>query len=228
MMLFVLSKINLLILVIALFTIIVYFTFSFQGMLISVAASQEVKKVTEQVSFRIGASNICGTIEVAIPEKIEMASGQGFYFVMEIRKVEFDDINSLVFSVINRETYLKAKRKGEEPTIIASERLNLKSNIHLFSLDEDDVLCPAESTFLGLGLRHLPIDNAVIVTESFKGKSHVFIVPCTSANKTSCEENTQRVACWIKEQRGSGDSAFSKCFDKPDSCPSPALSNCGS
>jgi len=226
-MLFTLSKINMLILVTALFTIIVYFTFSFQGMLVSVSAGQEVGKVLEQAAYLINSRDICGKIEVSIPEKIETATGQGVSFVLEIRKVQLSDMNSLVFSVINKDEWFHAKRQHREPTIIASDRMNLKASFHVFSLDEEDNLCPADSAFLGLGLRALPIDNVVIVKEVHGGKRHVYIIPCTSSNELSCKENAERVACWIREQRGGTPSADSYCFDTPDTCPSPALQGCG-
>jgi len=226
MMMFALSKINLLILVVALFTIIVYFTFGFQGLLAVNSANQEVRKVVEQVAFLINSPNICRSIEISIPDKIMMASGQGMFFVMEIRTVELENRNSLIFSIIDRDILLKAQRKGKEPTIVASERFNLRATFHLFSLDEEDNLCLAESTYLGLGSRDIPIDNAVVVKERYHGETFVYLIPCTSASNTSCEENAQRVACWVKEQRGGTMDAESNCFDTPDTCASPVLAGC--
>ena len=226
MMMFALSKINLLILVVALFTIIVYFTFGFQGLLVVNSANQEVRKVVEQAAFLINSQNICGSIEISIPHKIMVASGQGLFFVMEIRSVELEDRNSIVFSIIDRDEIIKARRKGKEPTIIASDRFNIKAAFHLFSLNDEDNLCLAESSYLGFGTMDIPIDYAVIVKEVYHGKTHVYIIPCTSASNTSCEENTQRVACWIKEQRGGGAGAESRCFDTLEPCPSPALPDC--
>lgn len=213
MMMFSLSKINLLILAVALFTIIVYFTFSFQEVLISNTARQEVSKVIEQASYLINSSNLYGKIEVSVPEKISAFSGKEFYFLMEIRRVPLDKRNSLVFSVIGREEYFKAKRKGEEPTIVASDRQDLNAELHIFSLNQDNDLCPADSTMLGETMGSAVIDNAVIVKETFEGKTHVYVIPCLSANEESCPENTQKAACWIIKNRGIASDAF----DVPES-----------
>lgn len=213
MMMFALSKINLLILVVALFTIIVYFAFGFQNVLLTNLAGQEVGKVIEQASYLINSKNLCGTIEVSVPEKLTTAAGQGYYFVMEIREVELGDRNSLIFSIINRDEFLTAKRRGREPTIVASDRRNLRASVHIFSIDERlDELCPSSSSILGLSIGGVIIDNTVIVKEVFEGKDHVYVIPCSSASDTSCEENTQKVACWIREKRGEE----SNCLDIPE------------
>jgi len=223
MMMFALSKINLLILVVALFTIIVYFTFGFQEVLIANNARQEVGKVIEQTAYLVNSKNLCGSIEVSVPEKLSTASGGGLYFLMEIRSVELSDSNSLIFSVINRDEYLKAKRKSEEPTIVASDRQNLKSAVHIFSIESGiNDLCYGGSALLGFGIYDLPVDSAVIVKEIKAGKNHVYIIPCSSASDTSCEENTHQVACWINQNRGKK----SSCFDLPDDCSAYNILDC--
>ncbi len=223
MMMFALSKINLLILVVALFTIIVYFTFGFQEVLIANNARQEVGKVIEQTAFLVTSKNLCGSIEVSVPEKLSAASGGGMYFLMEIRSVELNDSNSLIFSVINRDEFLRAKRKGEEPTIVASDRRNLKSAIHIFSIESGiNDLCYGGSAMLGFGIYDLPVDSAAIIKEIKQGQDHVYIIPCSSASDSSCEENAHQVACWIKQNRGEK----SNCFDLPDDCSSYDIQDC--
>ena len=225
-MMFALSKINLLILAVALFTIVVYFTFGFQSVLLSNAARQEVAKVIEPAALLINSRSVCGKIEVSIPERLSTAAGQGIYILMEIRSVDVGDRNSLVFSVINRDEYMTAKRRNKEPTIVAGDRRDLRAELRLFSFPEEDTekLCPSGSTVLGLAYGRVVVDNAVIVKESFGGHDHVYIIPCHSSSNTSCEENTQKVACWVKEQRGEE----SKCFDTPEQavCASYDFANC--
>ena len=213
-MLFMLSKINLLILVVALFTIVVYFTFGFQDVLIKEIARQEVDKILKQAAYLFDSENICGTIELSIPEKLQTAAGQGYYFVMEIRAMDVGEFNSLIFSVIERSQYFLSKRKGEEPPISASGRKNLSAELHIFSLNEDDELCPSHSSILGGNIGAIPIDNIVIVKEVYKGDEYIYIIPCSSANKDSCEHNRGRIACWIEQQRGEK----TNCIDTPDDC----------
>jgi len=223
MMMFALSKINLLILVVALFTIIVYFTFGFQEVLIANNARQEVGKVIEQTAYLVNSKNLCGSIEISIPEKLSAASGEGLYFLMEIRSVELRDSNSLIFSVINRDEFFRAERKNEEPTIVASDRRDLRSAVHIFNIDSGiNDLCYGDTTMLGFGVHDLPVDSAVIIKEIKKGQDHVYIIPCSSASDTSCEENAHNVACWINQRRG----VKSNCFDLPDNCTGYTISEC--
>ena len=213
MMMFALSKINLLILVVALFTVIVYFTFGFQNVLLTNIASQEAAKVVEQASFLINSSNICGSIEVSVPEKLQTASGQGYFFVMEIRSVDLGEKKSLVFSIINRDEYFRAKKRDEEPFISASGRRDIDAEIHLFGVDTEDSgrFCIAETTMLGINIGARLVDNVVIVIEVVGGQEHVYLIPCFSSNKEHCMQNTQEVACWIWAERGEA----SNCFDTP-------------
>jgi hypothetical protein len=203
MMMFALSKINLLILVVALFTIIVYFTFGFQAVLIAYLAGQEAAKAMEQASVVIESQAQCRSIEVSVPEKLETASGEGYYFLMELRVVDTGDTNALIFSVLNRDAYKRAVSKGEEPPIVASQRRDQHAVFHVFSVNKDGELCPSDSAILGFGIRAIPIDTVIVMKEIYRGVDNVYLVPCTSANDVDCTDKLQWAACWIKGERGS-------------------------
>jgi hypothetical protein len=225
MMMFALSKINLLILAVALFTIVVYFTFGFQGVLVANLAKQEAAKAMEQASEIIEAQEQCRSTEVSVPENLETASGQGYYFLMELRAVDAGDTNALIFSVINRDAFNRAAGKGEEPPIVASERRDQHAVFHIFSVNKDDELCPSDSAILGFGIRAIPIDTVIVMKEIHHGVDNVYLVPCTSANEVDCEDRLQAVACWIQKKRiDAGDcpanqnSCKTRCTATPDIC----------
>jgi hypothetical protein len=214
MMMFALSKINLLILVVALFTIIVYFTFGFQGVLVSNLAKQEAAKAMEQASKVIESQQQCRSIEVSVPEALETSSGKGYYFLMELRAVDAGDTNALIFSVINRDAFTRAARNNEVPTIVASQRRDQHAVFHIFSIDKDDKLCPSDSAILGFGIRAIPIDTVMVMKEIYRGVNNIYLVPCTSSNDEDCTDRLQRVACWIQHTQGTK----SRCTPTPDDC----------
>ncbi|MCX6802726.1 MAG: hypothetical protein NT067_06470 [Candidatus Diapherotrites archaeon] len=216
MMMFALSKINLLILVVALFTIIVYFTFSFQAVLVETLARQEAAKAMEQASGVIESSEQCFLNEVSVPEKLETASGQGYSFLMELRAVDTGDTNALIFSVISRDAFRTAVNKGKEPPIMASQRRDQHAAFHIFSIDEETGgLCHSSSALIGGGIKAIPIDTFTVMKETFQGVNNIYLVPCTSASKADCDDKLQDVACWIKNKRGSE----TRCTDTPEKPP---------
>ncbi|MFH1234082.1 MAG: hypothetical protein V1493_00510 [Candidatus Diapherotrites archaeon] len=231
MMMFALSKINLLILAVALFTIVVYFTFGFQGVLVANLAKQEASKAMEKASQIIESQQQCRSIEISVPENIESASGQGYYFLMELRVVDAGDTNALIFSVLNRDAFNRAVSRGEEPPIVASQRRDQHAVFHIFSINKYDELCPSDSAILGFGIRAIPIDTVIVMKEIYQGVNNIYLVPCTSANDEDCTDRLQKAACWIKCERGSKSRCTDTLEPQPggtDPCPAicNAMENC--
>ncbi len=135
---FILSKMNLLILVMAMVAIIGFFTFGLVDITKVSEAGKLVSKIKE-TSFAFASSpSYCFSDAYILPDEIEVA-GSSFYYVMRISKrvIEPEDggppINVLIFSMYPRDEMKKAMTEDYEPKAIAASSFRTKAEIHLWS-----------------------------------------------------------------------------------------------
>ena len=77
---FVLSKMNLMILVVALFSIIAFFTFSLAGIVLQNQAGLVIDKITKNVGTSLASGTYCDRIVINLPDYIAgFGSNQLFY-----------------------------------------------------------------------------------------------------------------------------------------------------
>ncbi|MEM4598579.1 MAG: hypothetical protein QW400_02720 [Candidatus Diapherotrites archaeon] len=209
MMEFTLSKINLLILAIALFAIIVGFAFSFRSTLLYDISKNIANSSAETISRVVSQKALCDSQEIAFRRKYSFYNLMDFYYVVELRKETSSGANKqhLIIAILERNEYLK--RRGT-PTVVSSSQLDLDAELQIFSYDQKEaLLCPTERTVLDVRSAPIPIDQLTAVHEIYKGKSYLYLIPCSTTAKGICEQNKQLVGCYLYRKRKD----ISNCFN---------------
>ncbi len=203
---FTLSKLNLLILVTALFAIVSFFLFGLTDLIVSDLAQQNVKAYSETVFGLVTGDILCRKSTVTIPEAIEYFGGlsptKRFYYMMYIKRfppegVEEGKLNTLIFQIASRK---------EQDKIIATSSIDLNSNIYLFGWDSESTDTIIEQPTITLDPESPGIatrNSMVLVKEIFGGNNNLYVIACSSAAGL-CERNLTWAACWL-----------SKCGDPP-------------
>lgn len=139
---FILSKINLLILVVAIFAIVSYFSFGLTD-LIKVKESELLLDRLSQKTFSLASSpSYCFSDSFDLPNQIQVA-GTDFYYLLkisvaEIQKDPSDDtqnVRVIIFSMHPRVEYLRYLRGDidNEPAAVASSSIRTDALVTLYS-----------------------------------------------------------------------------------------------
>lgn len=222
---FTLSKLNLLILVTALFAIISFFMLNLTNITISNIAQQMVNDYSTTVQDIASGGNICRTSSTTVPESIEYFGGlmpaQRFYYVMYLKRYPPEGaaegkLNSLIFQIASRK---------EKAKVIATNSLDLDASILLYDWDPvTDTFAETDTIIVDPESRGIATKNSVyFVKEVFQGKTYFHIIACSSSAGI-CERNLDRASCWLKECAAIP--RESSCFPPPADCASRGIS-CG-
>jgi len=213
---FTLSKLNLLILVTALFAIIAFFLFGLTDIVVSNLAQQAVKDYSETVVGLVSGDLLCRSKSETIPESIEYFGGlmpsKRFYYVMHIKRFpeepEEGKLNTLIFQIASRK---------EKDKIIATSSIDLNAKILLYDWDsENDIMSSQSSITIDPESPGLATKNSMyIVKEVFMGEKYLHIVACSSSAGL-CERNLGRASCWLSECNP--EPRTSTCFPEPEDC----------
>jgi len=182
---FTLSKINLLIFVVAVFSIVLFFIFGFSGILIENIATDYIR-IHEQDAFTlIGSPSLCAAQVHYLKDSIESSSGntgKGLYYVMEMKKASGKDgMNKLIFAIAPRKTpdqYIAAASFDTEAELKFFDFESLKNSEPSMN-DSGTVLDPQAAQ---------PSNAYVILKEVNLGKTTVYIIPCSNRQGASCED----------------------------------------
>ncbi|MCD6478422.1 MAG: hypothetical protein J7L44_00880 [Candidatus Diapherotrites archaeon] len=199
MMAFTLSKINLLILAVALFAIVVHFAFSFKSTVIAELSKNISEKAMEDISVLINSKALCQELEIKFRRKYTLYDIIDFYYVVETRALKGPEKSHLLLSIIERNDFL---RKRDEAPVIASSRRDINANILIFSYDSEIAEpCPADRFVLDVRAAPSPMDMLVVVKETFRGATYLYLIPCSAEVKGMCERNKLRVGCYMYRKR---------------------------
>lgn len=213
---FTLSKLNLLILVTAVFSIIAFFMFSLTGLIVSNLSQQLVNDYSETIFSLVSGEMLCRKTTVTVPESIEYFGGlspsKSFYYIMNIKRYPEEPVegklNSLIFQIADR------KQKDE---IIATKSIDVNAEILLYDWDPDtDIIKEQSSITLDPESAGIATKNSmVIIKELFNGKNYLHIIAC-SASAGLCERNLGRAACWLSTC--TANPRTTTCFPQPENC----------
>ncbi len=215
---FTLSKLNLLILVTALFAIIAFFLFQLTGMMVSVLAQQMVTDYSETIFGIVVQPSLCRKSNVTIPESIEYFGGlmptKRFYYVMHIKRYPEQPVEGQLSTLI-----LQIANRKESDKIIATSSIDLNASILLYDWDsENDIMSEQSAITFDPESTGIATKNSMqLIKEVYNGKSYLHIIACSSSAGL-CERNLGRASCWLSqcsEQKRS-----STCFPMPEDCES--------
>ena len=212
---FILSKINLLILVFAIFAILSFFTVS----LIGIVQVYEGRLVLEQLSSKayslVSSPSYCFSDSFDLPRSIAVGSNEFFYVVkISKQKVQttvngIDQIETIViFSLIPRKEYVKyVKDKATNPNAkappsVAASAFRTSSKVRLFSRAYSGEVYngkasePTEDKYEIIvdPSTKIPFETIEFRKEIISGQEYVYIFPC-SGFYGNCEQVKHEVEC---------------------------------
>lgn len=212
---FTISKINLLILVFAMFLIVTYFMFGWRTVLIGYSAQQIVdKRLASPIYNKLNSESICDFDPVVrIPRHIEyfadVVSGGRYFYKVTISKMEPEGEKSWLL--------VKAVDRKDPDNVLATASFRTDAKIRLFEWVEDEdikrcyfseqdsIVLDPEGDMWG---EQIPKDAVAILMERWQGEQFIYIIAC-STKDVFCEENIGLVGCMIKKERGSQGACFS-------------------
>ncbi len=194
---FILSKLNLLILVTAIFAIVSFFSFGL-GDIAKVKEAEELSLRLNERAFALASSpSYCFSDSQALPGELSIAGGN-FYYVLKISKKVIrsggENVNTLIFSVYPREELKKSIENSEyKAKSIAASSFRTKAGLFLYAQDYDGTsytggVSRSDEIFLDPQAL-VPVDSLEMVKEVQGGESSLYVIACNSAickaNKTS-------------------------------------------
>ena len=205
---FILSKINLLILVFAIFAILSFFTLS----LIDIVRVYEGHLVLEQLSSKafslVSSPSYCFSDSFDLPRSIVVGSNE-FFYVVKISKQKVKTVVNgndqtetiVIFSLIPRKEYLSfVKGNAKEPPSVAASAFRTSSVVRLFSrtysgeVYDGTVSEPTDDEIIVDPSTKIPFETIEFRKEIISGQEHVYIFPC-SGFYGNCEQVKHEVEC---------------------------------
>ncbi|MEK6970664.1 MAG: hypothetical protein AABW68_03125 [archaeon] len=189
---FTLSKINLLILVIALFSIISFFSLSVGKIFLVGEVKQELEKYSITLNGMAIAPTTCDSKPFAIPPKFT-SFGNNIYYQLHISKTQSSEGNRLIFTVSDVRS---------PDTVLAAASLTTEADIAIYDLVQGQVVSLGELEDLVLDPQAVPPVNAFYVVKSVKsGLKTLHLFPCAiTANSQTCFPTIPPDGSSIKEQ----------------------------
>lgn len=213
---FILSKLNLLILVTALFAIISFFMFALVQLMVAGLAQGIATNTSETVFGTVYGEMLCRKSSATFPESIEYFGGlmptSKFYYTMRMKR--YPDIpvegklNTLIFQVLSRK---------EKEKIIASTSIDVNAKIFLYDWDpKTDIMSETGEFEIDPESAGIATKNSIVlIKEIYEGESYLHIIACSSSAGL-CERNLGRAACWLK--LCASNNRESTCFPLAEDC----------
>lgn len=190
MMGFIISKMNLLIFVTAIFVIVTYFTFGIADLMLSQRADFVAENYSKEAAAIINSSSAATENILTLPPEIEYFGGRKFFYVMKISYVQGEELDSSTGERVNHLIFSIASRKDREQ-IIASKRIDTQAEPHLFQQIQPAEVGIEEATGSPTQLTIDPqsafrMDSFIVVKSTALDpntnveKEYVFISACSS------------------------------------------------
>ncbi|MBN1940858.1 MAG: hypothetical protein JW772_01615 [Candidatus Diapherotrites archaeon] len=204
MLAFSLSKMNLLILVTAVFAIIAYFMFALVNIVIVMAAQEIVNEKANEAWGVVNAETHCFQKPINIQPYIRYFGASRYYYAMKISRYPAETVpgekNTLIFSIVERK---------QPDKIIAAKRIDIDAEVVLFGWKGSDGLDILEETQIIVldPQAEVPSNSFVLVKEVHDDKTYLYIIACAFGSGGStfvdCMENPDFVGCSsFEEGRG--------------------------
>ncbi len=210
---FTISKINLLILVLAMFVIVTYFMFGWSNVLVSFSAQQIVdKRIGSDIYNKLGSESICDTSPInSIPPYIDyfadVSMGGRYFYTVSISKLNNSETGKNILII-------KAASRKEPDRVLAVSSFRTDADIRIFDWVESDLTTDQcyfedkESLLLDpqadLWREQIPKDAITILMEHYEGKKTLYIIACSTKDGIEggfCEDNLGLVGCMLKKER---------------------------
>lgn len=203
-----LSKINMLIMVTAIFAIMTYFAFYLGRSLEKQQADLVLSNMTEDAFGVLNSSSICHQVNLTLPPYINTLgradSGDRLYYVLQvhsqtnIKPGSDPQLNAIIFSIRDKKT----------KEILAARQINTTAAIELFSwssgLSSSQAVSRVNPPDNNIELNPqsaISPENAIrFIKEVYNGESTLFVIPCSTSNNF-CQTNYASVVTQILSER---------------------------
>lgn len=167
---FTLSKINLLILVVALFSIISFFSLNVGKIFLVNEVKQEMDKYALTLNSMLVAPTTCDSKPFSIPPKFQ-SFGNNIYYHMKISSLADNSGSRLIFAVSDIRTPDK---------ILAASSLSTEAKVIILENESGSFEVLPNNEFLELDPQDVPPRNAFYAVKSVKsGVPTLYIFPCS-------------------------------------------------
>lgn len=233
MLAFIISKMDLLILVTALFAIIAFFAFGRCDAACNSQARESLNELTERATSILNSTASCQETVLTLPNYFpcNCSGDDRIFYRMVISRLDStdpDDPHTLVFTIFNRKTNkVMASRSAQTNSEVLLYYWNRSSGALEFNptgatgnLLNDGyetaggriknlLLDPQGKPVNGID----PVNEAVIIKELFNNREYVHVIPCAVTSSNSCINNKQKVAQILQSTDvGSRSAGSSRCF----------------
>ncbi len=177
---FILSKINLLILVVALFSTITFFTLNVGGIFLAGEVKQELDKYAVTLNGMIVAPTTCDSKPTSIPNKYSSFGNNIFY---KLTISQFPDPAGIAGTRI----IFSASDVKRPNTILAASSLSTQADVVIMDVSGGSVVPLSSGEELVLDPQGVPPTNAFYAVKSVKlGRTTLYVFPCaiTAASDT--------------------------------------------
>lgn len=187
---FILSKLNLLILVTAIFAIISFFAIGLGDITKIKEANELASRVKEKTDSVANSNSYCDATFYPFPNDLRTAGGK-FYYVMKISKTDIESstnpVNVLIFSVYRREDMRKEKvtQSDYKAKAIAADSFRTTAAIKLYGTQYEGTgysgsPVEADEVFIDPQAEN-PMNGIDVIKEVQDGKLSVYIIGCESS-----------------------------------------------
>lgn len=227
---FILSKLNLLILVVAIFAIVSFFTLAITDLAKINEARLLLDRVSQKSFSLVSSPSYCFSDSFDLPRFIHVA-GEDYYYILKIsvetiEKEEGENVSVVIFSLHPRLEYVKfiQGERGTEPPSVAASSFRTTAQVALYSdeyagseyVGAAPGLVDKSSDYPGAlsgGLEGIIVDPSTVIpyntVEFLKeirgGQSYVYIFPCNSATCRDLKEVVSNQACKDTDIEGAND-----------------------
>lgn len=200
---FTLSKINLLILVTALFSIVSFFTFNLATVFLVQETQRDLTKYAKTAEGLLNPATVCDSKPVPIPSKY-YTFGTEFLYTLKVTALpetlyypdgSTADGTRLIFSISD---------KKSESQIISSSSFATVANVHVYTRSTGTFQLLGSNDPLLLNPQAIVPENTLyLVKQTVGGTQHLYVFPCTEVSSTlSCALDKKTVSGQVKTDQG--------------------------
>lgn len=208
---FTLSKLNLLIFVIAVFSIVSYFIVAFQTNATTKIALDLVKNESSDAYSIISSDSLCDSKQSLLPASLspDASIRNGSLYVMKISKIESGDVSPPPESIpgSTKIVFAIAKRKTQNELISASS-IEVKAKVYLFEYDTLSSSMAIKNNAYDFSVFDpqavTRINEILLIKEVINGVKHIYLIPCSADNSADdCKYFRNKAMTALKTENSS-------------------------
>jgi len=191
---FILSKLNLLILVAAIFGIVTYFMFGLSDVMVVEQSKNVLGRLVKKTDSLISSPSYCDSTYFYLPRTIRVTGSELFY-IMKIGLAEAEIEDEFGDSQTYKYAVFSVASRSRPDEVVAADSFRTKATIRLF-----DISGPAieektgdEALIILDPQAKIPTDALLLIKEIVSGEEYLYLIPCNS-DPLQCEARKDQVA----------------------------------